>query len=174
MGVAGSGKSSVGARVASLLDWTLVEADDHHSARNKQKMLAGLPLDDEDRGAWLDALLNELRNQLALGHDVVLLCSALKRRYRDVFRAAFPGAPFVYLKITQQEAYARVMARSASHDFPASLVASQFAALETPQGEAAVLAVDASRPLADVCQEIAIWAADLPLIAAPALSSAGS
>jgi gluconokinase len=161
MGVAGSGKTTLGLALAERLGWIAIDADDHHSERNRQKMAQGMPLTDEDRASWLAELVTCLRAELARGRSVVLNCSALKRSYRDVFRQAFPGARFVYLQISESTAIARVSGRAA-HLFPASLVASQFATLESPVGEDGVLTVDGTLPLPQLCARIAEWAGTSP------------
>ncbi|MET0207968.1 MAG: gluconokinase [Burkholderiaceae bacterium] len=139
MGVAGCGKTSVGIAVARALRWSFIEGDAHHSPASIAKMQAGQPLTDEDRWGWLDQLGRMLAGQA----PVVLSCSALKRAYRDRLRAASPGLRFIYLDIGKDVALTRVTARAAGHIFPASLVDSQFATLEPPQGEPGVMTVSA-------------------------------
>ena len=139
MGVAGCGKSSLAERCARALQLPLVEGDDFHSVANVQKMRSGVPLDDTDRDGWLTALAGELRQR---PQGAVLTCSALRRRYRDRLREGVPDLRFLYLRLTEDQARARVSAR-AGHLFPASLVASQFEALECPGEEAGVLTLDA-------------------------------
>jgi gluconokinase len=139
MGVAGCGKSTVGAAIASAEHLPLVEGDDFHSPGSRAKMAAGIALTDADRAQWLVIL----GRQLAAHPDgVVLTCSALKRAYREQLRAAAPGLRFVFLDISRDEALKRVASRGA-HFFSASLVDSQFATLESPVGEPGVLRVDA-------------------------------
>lgn len=156
MGVAGCGKSSVGATCAQRLGWQLVEGDDYHSPEAVAKMRSGTPLTDDDRAGWLDRLGALLRP--AEGAGVVLTCSALRKPYRDRLRAAAPGLRFAFLDLPRGVAEARVAART-DHLFPASLVASQFATLERPDGEPGVLRLDATRPLADLSADIAAWLA---------------
>ncbi|KAI8052958.1 hypothetical protein BDF22DRAFT_743632 [Syncephalis plumigaleata] len=120
-----------------------IEADDHHSKQNLIKMSSGLALTDEDRWPWLNALcmaVNERGDYLARqlvsnnGQSIhlYLACSCLKRIYRDVFRKqlAYP-VRFIYLNVSQQCAEQRAATRIA-HFMPSSLVASQFAVLESP------------------------------------------
>jgi gluconokinase len=146
MGVAGCGKSAVGARLADALGLPLVEGDSFHPAANIEKMSRGLPLDDSDRAGWLDTLGLELASRT---HGAVLTCSALKRAYRERLRAAAPGLRFVHLALTPQQALERVASRK-DHFYPPSLVDSQFAALQDPAGEPGVVMVDASLPLDEV------------------------
>src|SRR5689334_14636123 len=92
MGVSGSGKSTVGALLAARLGVPFVDGDALHPASNVAKMAAGIPLDDDDRAPWLDAV----GARLAQG-GVVVACSALRRAYRDRLRDAAPAARFVLL-----------------------------------------------------------------------------
>jgi len=152
MGVAGCGKSAVGQRLALALGLPLIEGDEFHPPTNIDKMRQGLPLEDSDRAGWLEQLGRELGRH---GDGAVLTCSALKRSYRDILRAAAPGLRFVHLRLSQDEALRRVAARD-SHFYPPSLVASQFEALEEPGGEPGVVVVDASLPVDDVAREAAL------------------
>ena len=111
MGVAGCGKSSLGAALASVEGAQLVEGDAYHSAANREKMRRGVPLTDADRAGWLDILAGELRTRP--GH-VVLTCSALKRAYRDRLRDAAPGLRFVFMDIDPASARRRTEAREAA------------------------------------------------------------
>ncbi|MFA9440927.1 gluconokinase [Uliginosibacterium sp. sgz301328] len=156
MGVAGCGKSTVGEACARRLGWHLIEGDEHHSSSAVEKMRHGIPLTDEDRAGWLARLGSLLRQEAALHEGAVLTCSALKRQYRDALRAAVPELRFVFLDIDQQTAQARVAARP-EHLFPASLVTSQFATLESPIGEPNVLRVSATDPLDEVVATVVAW-----------------
>jgi gluconokinase len=158
MGVSGCGKSSVGAALASALGVRLIEGDDFHPPANVAKMAAGIALDDADRREWLAVLAAELAAELATpSAGAVLTCSALKRSYREVLRAANPGLRFVHLRIDRDEAVKRVAARAAEHMFPPSLVDSQFAALESPAGECRVLEVQAADPIDALTRRITTW-----------------
>jgi len=152
MGVAGCGKSTLGKAVADQLGWPLVEGDDFHPPRNIEKMKSGVALTDADRRDWLQALAQELASR----PHAVLTCSALKRVYRDQLRDASPGLRFVFLDLTEAQARERVAQRPA-HLFPPTLVASQFATLERPDGEAGVLRVDATLPTADLLTQVLQW-----------------
>ena len=153
MGVAGCGKSTVGAAIAAAQGLPLVEGDHFHSQASRDKMARGTPLDDADRAQWLVALGQQLS---AHPDGVVLTCSALKRAYREQLRQAAPGLRFVFLEITREAAQQRVSSRD-SHFFSATLVDSQFATLESPVGEAGVLRVDALAPLPDLTRRVAAW-----------------
>lgn len=154
MGVAGCGKSSLGAAVAEAEGLRLVEGDDFHSATSRQKMAQGIPLTDEDRRDWLAELGRQLQ---AHAGGVVLTCSALKRSYREQLRAAVPDLRFVFVDITREEALGRVAGRGAGHFFPATLVDSQFATLESPVGERGVLRVEAASPLQQLQRQVSRW-----------------
>jgi gluconokinase len=153
MGVAGCGKSTIAGKVAQALSVHLIEGDDHHSASNREKMSQGVPLTDEDRDAWLGSLGDILSSS---PQGVFLTCSALKRKYRDSLRSASPGLGFVFLEISQEAAQQRVAARS-SHFFTASLVQSQFDALEPPLHEPDVLRADATLALDELAEQILAW-----------------
>jgi len=130
MGVSGSGKSTVGAALAAALGWPLVDADDLHPPENVAKMAAGVPLTDDDRWPWLDRIVAELRRITADGPNVILACSALKQRYRDRLAAA-GDVRFVHLRGDRETIAARLASRRHRY-MPATLLGSQFAALEVP------------------------------------------
>lgn len=153
MGVAGCGKSSLGAALAAAEHLPLIEGDDHHSAASRDKMSQGIALTDADRQGWLQTLGRLLAEHPA---GVVLTCSALKKTYRDQLRLACPGLRFAFLDIGRDEAQRRVSARS-SHFFSSSLVDSQFATLESPVGEAGVLRLDALQALSALQTQTSAW-----------------
>ncbi|MGZ5598692.1 MAG: gluconokinase [Usitatibacter sp.] len=156
MGVAGSGKSTLGQALSRRLGYKLIEGDEHHLPASKAKMLAGIPLDDADREPWLDLLGDKLA---ASPTGAVLTCSALKRSYRDRLRARAPGLKFVFIDISQEFAVERVAARPA-HMFPPSLVANQFATLESPRGEPGVITVFATESLNAQVDAVTEWLED--------------
>jgi gluconokinase len=156
MGVAGSGKSSLGTLIASRLNLPFIEGDDFHSEDSRRKMHAGVALDDADRAQWLATLGRELA---AHRDGAVLACSALKRSYRDRLRAAVPDLRFVYLDIGPAAARERVSARAHQHLFPASLVDSQFASLEPPVAEPGVLRLPATGSLEELARQAVAWIA---------------
>jgi gluconokinase len=156
MGVAGSGKSVVGAALAELLGASFVEGDRLHPLENVAKMSAGAPLDDADRVGWLEAVGSEIARYGAAGKPAVAACSALKRRYRDALRLHAPSLAFVHLALDPETARQRVLARR-SHFMPPSLVDSQFAALEPPEGDEMSLTLDARRPVAEIAEAAAAF-----------------
>jgi gluconokinase len=157
MGVSGSGKSTVGVRLAQRLKREFAEGDSFHPPANVIKMASGIPLDDQDRDPWLDAMGVWLDDELASGRRAVLACSALKRAYRDRLRR--PGVRFVYLKVPEQELQRRTKRRT-GHFMPASLLESQLADLEPPANEQDAITVDATNPDASVDAIIAALKAE--------------
>ncbi len=119
-------------------------------------MSAGIPLDDDDRAGWLILLGEELQRTLKSGARPILTCSALKKRYRDALRHAVPDLGFVFLELSPEEAERRVLARP-GHFMPASLIESQFAALEPPHGEPLTLPLDATLPVDKLAIEVDQW-----------------
>lgn len=154
MGVAGSGKSTLGEAVARRLGRRWLEGDDFHGEANRRKMAQGQPLDDADRAAWLATLCEQLRQH----PDAFAACSALKRSYRDQLRQAAPGLRFAFLDVEPAEAARRVSSRG-THFFCASLIDSQFATLEPPTGEPGVLRLDATLPLPRLQAQLCDWLA---------------
>lgn len=141
MGVAGCGKSTVGAGLSARLDIPYIDGDDLHPAANVAKMSRGEPLTDADRWPWLD----RVAAALAARPELIIGCSALRRRYRDRIRAGAGGpVTFVYLEGGRAEIEARMAARR-GHFMPASMVESQFAALEPPGPDEAPIVVDIAR-----------------------------
>jgi gluconokinase len=143
MGVSGAGKTTVGKRLAEALGARFIDGDDLHSDAARAKMAAGHALTDDDRWPWLD----RIGAALAQGSRTVVACSALRRAYRDRLRAAAgPSLRFVYLDADRETMRARVAGRI-GHYMPASLVDSQFAALEPPEREADVISTPADADL---------------------------
>jgi gluconokinase len=131
MGVAGSGKTTIGRRLAAQLGWPYHEADDFHSAANKDKMSRGIPLDDYDRAPWLASIRAAMDDCLAAGGHAVFTCSGLKDKYRRVLMDDAPGVALVYLACDLETSLARV-GRRQGHYMKADMVKSQFEALEVP------------------------------------------
>lgn len=156
MGVTGCGKSTIGAAIVELSGGRLIEGDSFHPPENIEKMRAGIPLTDDDRAGWLKRLGEEMASMIAQGERPVLTCSALKRRYRDTLRAAVPELGFVFLELTREESAYRVAHRP-GHYMPASLVDSQFAALEDPTGEPNTLPLDATAPVSELAAQVDRW-----------------
>lgn len=139
MGVAGCGKSSVGQALAARLGAVYLEGDAFHSPGAIAKMSRGEPLSDSDRAPWLDAVGAAVA---AAGPAVVASCSALRRTYRDRLRAAAAG-PLIFVHLTgSREVIASRMKAREGHFMPASLLDSQFSALEPPGPDEGALSVD--------------------------------
>lgn len=131
MGVSGSGKSLIGAALANALAIDFVEGDQYHPAENVERMASGIPLTDENRAGWLRALAARIREGKEAGTGLVMTCSALKRSYRDILRAAAPELQFVFLQGPRALIAERLAGRR-GHFMPPSLLESQFATLEEP------------------------------------------
>ena len=131
MGVSGCGKSTIGALLAARLRWEFEDADWFHPASNIDKMHSGIPLTDEDRWPWLDAVAASIDKTRHLGGHAVVASSALKRSYRDVLIGKRPDVRLVYLK-GDETLIARRMVIRHEHFMPRSLLHSQFEALEEP------------------------------------------
>jgi gluconokinase len=138
MGVAGSGKSSVGAALAARHGWTFLEGDDLHPPANVARMASGLPLSDADREEWLATIARRIAEADRSGTGLVVACSALKRRYRDQLSAASGRVVYLFLSGDKPTVVER-MSRRAGHFMPLSLIDSQFDALEPPQPDERVL-----------------------------------
>ncbi|KIV78655.1 hypothetical protein PV11_06284 [Exophiala sideris] len=136
-GPAGCGKTTVAQHLAKELSLPYVEGDDFHSAANKQKMGAGIPLTDADRWDWLITLREEAVKQLQHANGVIVTCSALKHKYRDVIRVANYEHPsvqihFIYLKVDEHTLQKRVAER-VGHYMKEGMVHSQMVTLEEPE-----------------------------------------
>lgn len=141
MGVSGSGKSSVARLLARRLGFDYVEGDDDHPPENIAKMEAGEPLTDADRQSWLIVLRDRIRHAADDERSLVLTCSALKRRYRDLLREGDPDIVFVYLYGDRDLIASRMAARS-GHFMPSSLLDSQLRDLEPPGEDEKVIRLD--------------------------------
>jgi gluconokinase len=156
MGVTASGKTVVGEALARRLEWVFADADDYHSPANRQKMHAGIPLDDEDRGPWLMEL-NELIDQwIENGINGVLACSALKQEYRDLLTADLPRGEVQFVFLDGPRHLIEQRAKKRHHAFAtAALVDSQFATLEPPTDALRVELEEPDQPAKTVEQIVA-------------------
>jgi len=132
MGVSGCGKSTIGAALAQAKNVPFIEGDAFPPEANVAKLSSGLPLDDTARAGWLQALADQIRNARDRGTGIVVSCSALKRRYRDVLREADPTLRFVHLQGPRTLIEQRMQSR-AGHYMPPSLLDSQLRDLEPLQ-----------------------------------------
>jgi gluconokinase len=143
MGVAGTGKTTIGPLLAARLGVPYAEGDDFHPPANIAKMSAGIPLDDGDRWPWLDAIGAWAHERAGLGLGGVVSSSALKRAYRDRLRASAPGIVFVHLT-GDRELVEKRMAHRQGHFMPTALLDSQFATLQPLEPDEPGVAVDVS------------------------------
>ena len=167
-GVAGSGKTTVGTRLASRLGWQFADADSFHPRANVAKMHAGVPLTDEDRAPWLRAIGAWMDDLITAGQSGVVTCSALKRAYRDELLSERPAATMVFLEVSR-DVLARRLDTRLGHFFPEELLDSQLDALEPPAPDERVLTVPADGDAAHTVAEII---ARLRLPGAPATGDA--
>jgi gluconokinase len=151
MGVSGVGKSSVAAELVARTQARFVEGDELHPDRNRTKMAAGHPLDDDDRWPWLRRIAAWIGEREAATEDAVVTCSALKRSYRDLLRAGHPSVRFVHLVAPETVLTDRLTARR-GHYMPASLLASQLATLEPLQDDEPGIVVSTTGSAADVAE----------------------
>jgi carbohydrate kinase (thermoresistant glucokinase family) len=153
MGVAGSGKSTVAALLAMMLQYQFQEGDLLHPSENVEKMRSGAPLTDADRAIWLDRVAAAIDNWRAHGEGGVISCSALKRSYRDVIIGERPDVALVYLKGSYDLIHSRLAARH-EHFMPVALLESQFAILEEPTPDERPIVVDVDATPAAIAAEI--------------------
>jgi carbohydrate kinase (thermoresistant glucokinase family) len=130
-GVAGCGKTTVGALIAGRLRWRFADADTFHPEANVAKMHAGIPLTDADREPWLQAITDWMDERIAADQSAVVTCSALKRAYRDRLLVGRPAATMVFLQVSKEVLEKRLTSRP-GHFFPENLLDSQLATLEPP------------------------------------------
>ncbi|GHA89964.1 gluconokinase [Streptomyces chryseus] len=149
MGVAGTGKTTIGPLLAGRLGVPYAEGDDFHPPANIAKMSAGTPLDDADRLPWLDAIGAWAHGRSGLGG--VVSSSALKRAYRDRLRAAAPGAVFLHLTGDRELIEGRMRERR-GHFMPTALLDSQYAALQPLQVDEAGVSVDVAGSPEDITE----------------------
>lgn len=148
MGVAGSGKSTVGAELASRHKTEFLDADSLHDQGAVERMSRGQPLTGAQRDAWMTRVVTELRTR----PSVVVACSALKHEHRDRLRAAGAG-PVIWIEVPTDEVARRLVQRR-GHFATAALLASQLDDLEVPTQDEGVVPVDGDRPLKEILEEI--------------------
>ena len=151
MGVSGAGKTTIGKRLARALGWRFIDGDELHPAANIAKMRRGIPLDDDDRGPWLDSVRKLIAEASAARRNEVIACSALKRAYRARLMIDSASVRLVYLK-GRRELIERRLAGRRHHFMDPGLLASQFEALEEPGDDA--LAIDVEQSPAAIVEAI--------------------
>ena len=129
MGVSGTGKTTMGKALALQEGWTFAEGDQFHPEANVAKMRQGIPLDDDDRWPWLQAVADWIDEREAAGENAVVACSALKRTYRDLLGSGNPSVWFAHLTAPAEELDRRLRTRP-GHYMPASLLPSQLQTLQ--------------------------------------------
>ena len=142
-GVAGCGKTTIGAALAARLRWVYADADDFHPPANIAKMRENIPLTDADREPWLATIGAWMDERIATGTSAVVGCSALKQHYRDELLNGRPAARMVFLEISRDLAQRRLVDRH-GHFFTVSLMDSQFEELELPAETAQLIVVSAA------------------------------
>jgi gluconokinase len=153
MGVSGCGKSTVGQALATANEVGFVEGDQFHPRANVAKMSAGVALNDDDRAEWLLTLQTQIREARERGEGLVISCSALKRRYRDLLREGDPALRFAHLNGPKELIASRMQARI-GHYMPTSLLDSQFRDLEPLQADEAGITLDIRVPPDDLVTQI--------------------
>lgn len=156
MGVSGSGKSTVMARMRERLDWPSAEADEFHPAANIAKMSSGQPLNDDERWPWLQALAAWIGAREAAQENCVVTCSALKRSYRDLLREGHPSVRFVHL-VASAEVLERRIAHRRGHYMPVSLLRSQVETLEALQPDEPGIVASSELPPDEIVDAIEAW-----------------
>lgn len=151
MGVSGSGKTTVGRALANDVQAEFRDADDFHPTKNIEKMARGIPLTDEDRGPWLDALRTLIDERRTRPEILVLACSALTRRIRRRLGLGRDGVHVVHLEGSETLLEERMRERRPRHFMPPELLASQLALLERPEH---ALVLDAAQPVDRLVAEI--------------------
>jgi gluconokinase len=154
MGVSGAGKSTIGGELSRMLGWPFRDADTFHPPANIEKMKRAVPLADDDRWPWLDAIGAWIGERLAERQPGVVSCSALRRAYRARIGVRRQGVRLVYLLGSQEMIAGRLAART-GHFMPAELLASQFATLEEPGPEEKALVMGIAMPPPYMARSIA-------------------
>jgi gluconokinase len=147
MGVAGSGKTTIASGLAETLGVPFVEGDSLHPPANVKKMAGGIPLTDEDRWPWLEAIGDRIEVERVTGHGVVVSCSALKHVYRDCLRKQVHGTVQFILLDGTPELIGDRMRKRKGHFMPPALLDSQFATLEKPTADEHAVILDISHPI---------------------------
>ena len=153
-GASGCGKTVVGTALAEQLEVPYADGDDFHSEANLARMHAGVPLTDEDRAPWLNAIGGWLAEHEDSGG--VVSCSALRRGHRDTLRSHAAVTVFAQLRCDEAVLAERLQARS-DHFMPASLLSSQLAILEPLEPDEAGVVLDCARPVGDLVAEFVRW-----------------
>ncbi|MGL5599411.1 MAG: gluconokinase [Silvania sp.] len=150
MGVSGTGKTTVGLALSHAIGAKFIDGDDLHPRQNIVKMASGQPLEDSDRLPWLDRIGDVIFSLGQKNESGILVCSALKKRYRDQLRQGNPALRFLWLTGDYDCILQRMQQRK-GHFMPEALLRSQFAALEAPdESEPDIVAVDIAPDVAQI------------------------
>ena len=150
MGVSGSGKTTVGEKLAQSLNYEFADADDFHPPDNIDKMRHGIPLNDADRIPWLESIQNAIKAWITANRNVILACSALKASYRQKLLLDSKYIKLIYLKGSFEVIQGRLQQRQ-NHFMSEKLLGSQFDDLEEP---ADAISVDVSKSVENIVQDI--------------------
>ncbi|ANO32018.1 gluconokinase [Vibrio breoganii] len=154
MGVCASGKSTIGAQLAQKLGYKFIDGDDLHPRANIQKMASGMPLDDDDRTPWLERIRDAAYSLESKNEHGVIVCSALKKKYRDQIREGNGNVTFLFLDGSMDLIMERMKQRK-GHFMKLNMVTSQFEALERPDAEPKTIVVDIDCSIAEVVERSA-------------------
>ena len=154
MGVAGTGKSTIGALLAADLGVELIEGDEHHPASNIEKLSSGQPLTDGDRWPWLETLAGMLAEERESGRSAVLTCSALRRAYRDLLRGKIPSDEVFFVHLHGSFEVLDQRMRGRRHFMPAALLQSQLDTLEPLEPDESGVLVDVGQPVEHVVEQV--------------------
>ncbi len=154
MGVSSAGKTTLGEMLATRFGWPYKEGDELHPPANVAKMKSGQPLNDADRAPWLAAIGAWIDGWIRAGQSGVISCSALKRAYRDTLDGGRPAVRFVFIDLDEATIAARLKDRKHAY-WPASLLHSQFEALEPPQPDEPVIRVDGRTSREEQVEQVA-------------------
>lgn len=157
MGVSGSGKTTIGQELATALGAVFLDADDLHSPTNRAKMSRGIPLTDDDRQPWLREVGAAIADARARHSRLIVACSALRRRYRDIIRSAVVGhVAFVHLTGGEELIHSRLTERR-DHFMPAGLLRSQLDTLEPLRPDEIGISLYNVRPAPAIAAQITAW-----------------
>jgi len=156
MGVAATGKTTLGKALAEATNGSFIDGDDFHPESNRQKMTDGKPLTDSDRREWLETLADFIAGQAANPKPTFIACSALKESYRAILRSKYPHLKFIFLAADPDLLRQRITERyqSGEHFMPPSLLDSQLDTLEPPEE---ALKLDVSKPVSELVTIFLEW-----------------
>jgi gluconokinase len=152
MGVSASGKTTVGQALANALNAKFIDGDDLHPKANIVKMASGMPLNDDDREPWLERINDAVFSIKHKQETGVIVCSALKKNYRDRIRTGNDNLCFVFLDGSEKVIAERIQQRE-GHFMKAGMIKSQFDALERPDNESDVITLTISASVAELVQQ---------------------